>query len=167
MRPERRDDGWKTRADIMYDTDAERLCRITLKLVEAMGASVSLTNAVMHLDAARNCIADHVEGKSAAVTGHPTDEPPTAGCRYDKHGACPPGTPGCDCWTPGVDRPTGPAGRLIPQRDPFEKGDHGVPVDDPPEAGQPDGDNALDGLMRHVGIPRPPGKHYVAGDQEG
>lgn len=72
QRPAKRDDGFPTRADIRYDTDAERLCRILLKLVEGMGADVSLTNAVVHIDAARNCIADFVEGAAVPVT----DEPP-------------------------------------------------------------------------------------------
>ena len=63
-RPKLREDGWPTRADIRYDTDAERLCRITVRIVESMGASVPLTNAVIHLEAARQSIADHVESGS-------------------------------------------------------------------------------------------------------
>lgn len=60
-RPKLNEYGMATRADIRFDTDAERLCRITLGLVESMGASEALTNAVIHLDKARDFIADHVE----------------------------------------------------------------------------------------------------------
>ena len=60
-RPSKREDGWPTRADIRFDTDAERLCRILVGIVEGMGASVALTRAVTHLADARDAIADHVE----------------------------------------------------------------------------------------------------------
>lgn len=61
QRPSRREDGWPTRSDTRYDTDAERMCRVLVGVVEQMGASVALTRAVTLLDQARNAIADHVE----------------------------------------------------------------------------------------------------------
>lgn len=61
-RPSKREDGWPTRADIRFDTDAERMCRILVGIVEGMGASVALTQAVTSLSDAREAIADHVEG---------------------------------------------------------------------------------------------------------
>jgi hypothetical protein len=69
-RPHRREDGWLTRADIRYDTDAERMCRVLIGLVERMGASVDLTRAVVLLSQARDAIADHVE-MDLCHNGHP------------------------------------------------------------------------------------------------
>ena len=78
QRPPKREDGWPTRSDIRYDTDAERLCRVLVKIVEDMGASMSLTRAVTLLSQAREAIADHVEQiEPEAAQPEPPTEPAT------------------------------------------------------------------------------------------
>lgn len=65
-RPHNRPDGIPTRADIRYDTRAERAIRKALAEVEKAGASVALTRAATLLVEARDAVADHVEGRVPA-----------------------------------------------------------------------------------------------------
>lgn len=57
-----RPDGITTRADIRYDTRAERAIRNAMAVVEASGASTAMTDAVVLLSKAKDRVADHVEG---------------------------------------------------------------------------------------------------------
>jgi len=60
-RPQKRDDGMMTRIDIRWHTSAEQAITKAMAKVEALGASVALTDAVMLLGKARDRVADHVE----------------------------------------------------------------------------------------------------------
>lgn len=62
-RPEKREDGWPTRADMSYWSPAEKAIQDAISAVEAAGASNALTDAVVFLGKARDRVADHVEGK--------------------------------------------------------------------------------------------------------
>lgn len=61
QRPAKREDGVPTRIDTRYYTEAEKAIAKAMELVEAMGASAALTDAVTHLGEARNHVADHIE----------------------------------------------------------------------------------------------------------
>lgn len=60
-RPHKRADGIPTRADMTYWSDAERAIWNAMQAVEAAGASPMLTQAIILLGQARDCVADHVE----------------------------------------------------------------------------------------------------------
>ena len=62
-RPVRRPDGIPTRADMQWMTAAELAIREAMQAVEAVGASVALTDAVTLLSKAQDRVADHVEGR--------------------------------------------------------------------------------------------------------
>lgn len=62
-RPKTRPDGWPTRADLQWLTEAERAIRDAVGVVEGVGASIALTDAVILLGEARRRVADHVEGE--------------------------------------------------------------------------------------------------------
>lgn len=61
-RPKLRPDGFPTRNDLLWQTPAEAAIREAMAAVEAAGASLALTDAVIKLGEARDLIADHVEG---------------------------------------------------------------------------------------------------------
>lgn len=63
-RPERRADGWPTRNDMQYWSEAEHAIVAAMRSVEAAGGSLALTDAVILLGRARDRVADHYEGKS-------------------------------------------------------------------------------------------------------
>ena len=63
-RPTRRSDGFPTRRDMLWMTPAETAITDAMAAVEAAGASVALTDAVILLSKARDRVADHVEGVS-------------------------------------------------------------------------------------------------------
>ncbi len=67
-RPEKRADGWPTRNDLLLFSDGEKAIWDAVDVVEKMGASKALTDAVILLQKARDRVADHVEGKGDADT---------------------------------------------------------------------------------------------------
>lgn len=63
VRPERRPDGVPTRRDSQWHSFAERTITVAMEVVEKMGASPALTDAIELIAKARDRVADHVEGK--------------------------------------------------------------------------------------------------------
>lgn len=68
IRPKRRPDGWPTRADLRWQSPAEKAIRAAMAAVEGAGASEALTDAVILLDRALQRVADHVEGNGGPKT---------------------------------------------------------------------------------------------------
>ena len=64
IRPHLRFDGIPTRCDRNWKTPAERAIDDAMEAVERHGGSLKLTEAVTLLSKARDCVADHVEGKT-------------------------------------------------------------------------------------------------------
>jgi hypothetical protein len=64
-RPAKRPDGVPTRIDRQWHTEAEKAITAAMYAVEAAGASIALTDAVMLLSKARDRVADHVEGRES------------------------------------------------------------------------------------------------------
>jgi hypothetical protein len=64
-RPEKRPDGWPTRAAVECWSPAEKAINDAMRAVEEThGGSAALTDAVLLLAQARARVADHMEGKS-------------------------------------------------------------------------------------------------------
>lgn len=61
-RPRNRPDGVPTRCDMQWMTAAERAIVDAMRVVEAAGGSIALTDAVTLLSKARDRVADHIEG---------------------------------------------------------------------------------------------------------
>lgn len=61
-RPAKRPDGWPTRADVQWFSDAELAIYKAMEAVEKAGGSGALTDAITLLSKARSRVADHVEG---------------------------------------------------------------------------------------------------------
>lgn len=57
------ENGWPTRSDTQCWHPAERAISDASDAVEAMGASVGLTRAIVLLAKARNLVADYLEGE--------------------------------------------------------------------------------------------------------
>jgi hypothetical protein len=62
-RPEQRPDGWPTRSDLQWFSEAEWAIHRAMGAVESAGGSVALTDAITLLAKAKARVADHVEGK--------------------------------------------------------------------------------------------------------
>lgn len=69
-RPHRRGDGIPTRCDLSLMTPAELAIVAAMRAVEEAGASIALTDALNMLSAARDRVADHVEGATDAKGNH-------------------------------------------------------------------------------------------------
>lgn len=62
LRPHKRPDGIPSRCDLSLMSPAELAITEAMRAVEAAGASVALTDAIVLLGKARDRVADHVEG---------------------------------------------------------------------------------------------------------
>jgi hypothetical protein len=64
-RPAKRHDGWPTRSDTRWMSDAELAIRQAMVAVEKAGGSPALTDAINLLSAAMDRVADHVERQNS------------------------------------------------------------------------------------------------------
>lgn len=81
-RPARRPDGVPTRADMQWMTPAELAIRDAMQAVEAVGASLALTDAMTLLGKAQERVADYVEGvEGPTEPGAPVAPDPEATAR--------------------------------------------------------------------------------------
>ena len=93
-RPHLRPDGFPTRSDMQHWTEGEKAIWNAVQVIEHMGGSPALTDAVNLLQRARSRVADHVEGETGSKIGPPSNRPRRdyeegmTGRVYDVCGAC-------------------------------------------------------------------------------
>lgn len=74
-----RPDGLPTRADMQHWTPGEKAIWDAVQVIERMGGSPALTDAVILLQRARNRVADHVEGETGSKISPPNSRGPLVG----------------------------------------------------------------------------------------
>lgn len=74
-RPHTRPDGFPTRSDMQHWSEGERAIFDAVQVVEHMGGSPALTDAVNLLQRARSRVADHVEGETGSKISPPSNKP--------------------------------------------------------------------------------------------